>query len=380
MDVSELLAAPVRTGIQRVVRALLRHWPQTQRLYLCRFVAGRGLVMVPDAVLPWLTDATEAARNVAPGELARQVHALLDADAPAIPPGLPILVPELFFGAERCSAHRALLAADPGRVRYLLHDLIPWLYPGLIGVRGSAHLMPYLALLRDARMVCFTSNEVRHEFATRVRRMERPEAAALERVGPVFPLGADGPPVARQSFTPDRRTYLCIGSVDGRKNQAAVVAAFRQLWKAGSDARLVVVGRVFAQMLGEADELALREMEAEPRFSHLQDVGEDLLAELFGKARATIFVSRREGFGLPPVESLAAGVPVIVSTAVPSVAGLAPDGLVRLEEPTPDAIAAAVTLLESDQRAARLWAGAAKQVLPGWAGMAAALAGWMEGG
>ena len=384
VDVSELLAAPVRTGIQRVVRSLLRHWPAAGQVRLCRFVPGRGLVEVPDAVLPWLTDATEAARLASPDTLAQAIGALLDDAAPAIPPEPPILVPELFFDAARCAAHRALLAADPGRVRFLLHDLIPWLHPELIGVRGVAHLMPYLTLLRDARMVAFTSQAVRHEFATRIRRIGLPEgdarqAAALARVGPVVPLGADGPPIPRQQFSAARRTYLCVGSVDGRKNQAAVAAAFRQLWQAGSDARLIVVGRVFAQMEDGADARALRDLASDPRFTHLVDIDDTALAALYGQARATIFASHREGHGLPPIEGLRAGVPAIVTAATPSIADLPPAGQIRLEQPTAAAIAAAVTLLETDDGAARLWAAAATQTPPDWSSTAAALANWMSG-
>ncbi len=382
MDVTELLAAPVRTGIQRVVRALIRHWPKEggQSLQLCRFVPSRGMVMVNDAVLPWLTDATSAARAASAEQIAAQIAPILADTSRALPDDQPILVTELFFDRERCAEHRRLLNRDRHRITYLVHDLIPWLHPAMIGVKTSAHLMPYLSLVRDAGRVCFTSAPIREEFAARIRRRVELSAAELDDIGPVIPLGSNGPPVPRQSFSPERRTYLCIGSIDGRKNQESVIQAFRMLWGRGSDARLVIVGRVFDQVRLVGGDAPLRALANEPRFSHVMDIPDDAFADLYAQARATIFASWREGYGLPPMESLLAGVPVIVSAQTPSIANLPPLGHIRIDPPDARAIYDAVLQMETDNTAELLWQEAAALAMPSWDETAARLAAWFTRG
>jgi glycosyltransferase involved in cell wall biosynthesis len=67
----------------------------------------------------------------------------------------------------------------------------------------------------------------------------------------------------------------------------------------------------------------------------------------------------REGFGIPPVESLKAGVPVITLPQVPSVAILPPLGQIRLADTSAEAVANVVLALEDDRLAGWLWAEAA---------------------
>jgi glycosyltransferase involved in cell wall biosynthesis len=102
------------------------------------------------------------------------------------------------------------------------------------------------------------------------------------------------------------------------------------------------------------------------------------VAERIGRARATIYVSEAEGYGLPPVESLAVGVPVIVSASCPSVAMLEPSGMRRLDPVTPQAIAAAVLALEDDAVAAALWREGEMLKFGTWRDFAWMAAAWLD--
>lgn len=94
----------------------------------------------------------------------------------------------------------------------------------------------------------------------------------------------------------------------------------------------------------------------------LGPVSDGVLAGLYAGARLFAYVPLAEGFGLPPVEAMAAGVPVVAGTGVPSAAMALGRPAARLVDPTDvDAMAGALVEVASDEglRAALVAAGAA---------------------
>jgi glycosyltransferase involved in cell wall biosynthesis len=95
-------------------------------------------------------------------------------------------------------------------------------------------------------------------------------------------------------------------------------------------------------------------------------------------SRATIFASQAEGFGLPPLESLALGVPVIVSEGLPSIAMIEPPGQVRLAQPDAAGIRQAVLDMLDDTFARRKYEEIRGLNLPTWADLSRRLGQWIE--
>ena len=57
LDCTELYSNPIRTGIQRVVRELLRNWPPHRpAIHVARFIAGTGLVRLPPSTVRLLKE------------------------------------------------------------------------------------------------------------------------------------------------------------------------------------------------------------------------------------------------------------------------------------------------------------------------------------
>ena len=371
VDCTELYQNPVRTGIQRVVREVLRHWPKDgPDLYVSRFEHDRGLIRLPPRTVRLLAETDPAAAKLSHEDLIRRLrHSAVEADAGPLPADAVVFIPELFYDPTRCRFHEERLAVRPGSLALLVYDFLPYLRPGIFRIRSAAPLMHYLRLTRLAPHVGYISEQTRQDHQ---RRVLRGHGAPR---GPVLPLGADGLQLERQDWRPGRQAFVALGSLDGRKNQHLIVAAFAQLWQAGHDVPLTIVGRAFEGL----DLGWLAAARRFPQFRWLDGASDDDVRQVLRSARATIYASETEGFGLPPVESLAAGIPVIASAACPSVAMLPPTGTVRFEQTTPDGIAAAVLSLKNDAAAAALWAEAASVKLGTWQDFAKATVAWLDG-
>ena len=145
-------------------------------------------------------------------------------------------------------------------------------------------------------------------------------AIARDRIR-VVPLGVDAqwhlPPAAAAAASLASRGvhpgyFLHVGTLQPRKNLDALIDAYERLPHAVRARRqLIVVGKY-----GWAAE-ALRErlvsLRSADRVLWLEYVDAEALRALYHGARAFVFPSLAEGFGLPVVEALAAGVPVIAS-------------------------------------------------------------------
>jgi glycosyltransferase involved in cell wall biosynthesis len=99
--------------------------------------------------------------------------------------------------------------------------------------------------------------------------------------------------------------FLMVGNFAPYKNGTLALQALRRLGR--PEVRLVVVGRAAPEIFGAAAELAHAQVILAGR------VDDDALQALYRSARALVFPSRYEGFGIPPLEAFVNGCPVIAS-------------------------------------------------------------------
>jgi glycosyltransferase involved in cell wall biosynthesis len=114
---------------------------------------------------------------------------------------------------------------------------------------------------------------------------------------------------------------LYVGRLQARKNLPRLVDAFADLRKAGSRHKLLLVGKrdfMFKALSSHIQELGLQETVLMPGYVPTGD-----LPSFYGAADVFVYPSIYEGFGLPVLEAMACGVPVITSrgSALEEVAG-----------------------------------------------------------
>lgn len=143
------------------------------------------------------------------------------------------------------------------------------------------------------------------------------------------------------------RYLLCVGTLEPRKNLQLALRAYERLPAALREHYPLVLAGMpgwRAEQLAEPLQRALAG--GQVRLLGYQD--DSALAELFAGARLLLFPSLYEGFGLPVLEAMASGTPVILSrsSALPEVAG---DAGLYIDPLDDVACAAAIQLLVDDQ-------------------------------
>jgi glycosyltransferase involved in cell wall biosynthesis len=119
----------------------------------------------------------------------------------------------------------------------------------------------------------------------------------------------------------DRPFFLCVGGMSPNKNHARTLEAYARAVKDMPSAPMLVV----VSRRGNAGRLAARAVElgVGDRYLGIQTVTDEELVMLYNGASGLLFVSRAEGFGLPALEAMACGCPVVTSnvSAMPEVVG-----------------------------------------------------------
>lgn len=199
-----------------------------------------------------------------------------------------------------------------------VHDLLP-----LITVRRGART--FRERLRNA-MLARVLDGVRGAdawiVATEWLRIELAEWLGRDEGLHVIPYGVDeaffeAPTATREEtravleIPPSAFVVMHVGSVGARKNIPTVIEGVHGLVDAGEEAWLLQVGgRFTGEQTALIDRLGLR-----PRARSVGEAAEPLLRACYWAADALLFPSHYEGFGLPVLEAMASGLPVVCSGA-----------------------------------------------------------------
>jgi glycosyltransferase involved in cell wall biosynthesis len=285
-----------------------------------------------------------------------------------------VLVPEI-FSPSVASALPALFAAATGPRVALFHDAIALQFPEFATRSSSARFPGYLRELLAFDGVAAVSEASRESLVGYWRWLGVPRTPPVAAI----PLGVDPPaPCPANGAPAPVPTVLCVGSIEARKNHAALLDACEALWARGARFQLRVIGLTNAETGGPALERLGRLRSAGRPVRCEGPQGDEALEAAYRECAFTVYPSLAEGFGLPVAESLARGKPCVCRTdgALGEIAR--GGGCLGLGSAGPGEIAAAMgSLLESPAELASLEAAARTRHFKGWGQYASELLDWL---
>lgn len=382
LDLSHTAHTRARTGIQRVALALHKT------------LGAQALSVTHDPFLG-------AWRSLDPWETAQLAHSR---------------------GARRRRAHWPLFARWRGRVRRLAGRtddpalrgefsgaIVPEIFSPAVA-RGLPHLFsrvqgPRIALFHDAiplRFPEFTPPGTVARFPMYLQELLQFDGIAANSADSSSALTgfwhwlgiAHPPPVIALPFGVDSPAYpttddatslrglpcvLCIGTLEGRKNHEALLAACDELWTRGLRFELRLIGHV-NRHTGSAALARIHALQAAGRpLRYDGPVTDDEIDRAYAACAFSVYPSIAEGFGLPVIESLTHGKPCICSAHGALGESARGGGCLALASVDAAALAAAIArLLESPAELADLSAAARARTFRSWADYTRELTTWMH--
>jgi glycosyltransferase involved in cell wall biosynthesis len=185
-----------------------------------------------------------------------------------------------------------------------IHDVIPLDFPSFTRPSQTRRHRR-----RIATAAAFAGAVIVNSAATRAALLHRLGGSSTAPVA-IAPLGLDFADVP--AAAPDERPYfVCIGTIEARKNHGALLDVWRRLLAelGGHAPRLLVIGQ-----RGWGSQTVIKRLAGmRPAVIEHRDLPDTQVVRLLRGAVALLLPSLAEGFGLPVIEALALGVPVICS-------------------------------------------------------------------
>ncbi len=241
----------------------------------------------------------------------------------------------------------------PGAIKRItvIHDLTPLLLPHF-HIKNSqiAHQLFLPRILKRAAHVITNSEYTRKDLIEYSPQAASKSTAILLGKDPIFK--PDQKAAILKKYKLPKEYILFVGTLEPRKNLMVLLKAFEQLVKAkGSDTKLVLVGKKGWRIDSFMEALATssaRDHVILPGFVETAD-----LPALYTMAKVFVYPSLYEGFGLPILEAMACGTPVITSaiSSLPEVGG---DAALYFDPSSFEALGALLIKLLSDETQQKL--------------------------
>uniref|UniRef100_A0A832A530 Glycosyltransferase n=1 Tax=Desulfacinum infernum TaxID=35837 RepID=A0A832A530_9BACT len=319
VDVSAIVQHDLRTGIQRVTRAVLRelfeHTPAGWRI--------EPVYATMDQ------EGYRAARTFSAQFLGIPFDWARDEPVDAYEG-------DVFFGLDFHHSipvvqekHLLTWRKHGVRVFFLVYDLLPVLMPQHFPPGNSEIHKRWLQTVAKMDGAVCISKSVAQDVRAWLRSGEAgplPQpfslwawhlGADVENTQPTLGTPAQGAAVLDRFQ--DRPVFLMVGTIEPRKGHLQTLQAFESLWAEGIDAVLVVVGQEGWKDLPPPERRTIPQIverlnnhpQCGKRLFWLHRVSDEFLAVLYQKATCLLMASEAEGFGLPLVEAARYGLPII---------------------------------------------------------------------
>src|SRR5574343_125351 len=191
----------------------------------------------------------------------------------------------------------------------------------------------------------FSKQDILHYYPNKANSVSVVRGAA--RAG-FRPLSWEEKEQVKEAYTDGYEYFICVGGISPRKNMLNILKAFSLFKKwHKSNMKLVFAGRLAWQYQDFMEKLKTYKYRNDVVLTGY--VTDEILAKLTASSYAAIYVSHFEGFGLPMLEAMQSGVPVITAnnSSMPEVGG---EAALYADADEPDTIAAHMqTLYKNEQ-------------------------------
>jgi len=310
VDISSLVQKDHKTGIQRVVRSILREWlinpPENYRVEPIYATSTHGYRYAREFVNQFMGYETVGLAddpiNLAPGDF----FLGLDLNHHVTIFHRPFLKQLSSFGVD---------------IAFVVYDLLPIKYPQFWEPQHMVHRIhaEWLHVVTGLGATVCISQTVADDLKEWIK--VTPLLSVRKNCISWFHLGADIvnsiptkglPPnaIATIDRIKDHPSFLMVGTLEPRKGYTQVLDAFEQLWSTGVDANLVVVGKK-GWMVEKLIVRLRSHSELNNRLFWLEEISDEYLEKLYGSSICLLAASYCEGFGLPLIEAAQHKLPII---------------------------------------------------------------------
>jgi len=308
VDVSELIRRDAGTGIQRVVRNIIKEWiinpPKSYKVEPV-YATERGCYLYARAF----------------AEKFKGAATLSGGDEPiAYSAGDLFFVLDMQPEVQRAQASYYRHLREQGvEVKFMVYDLLCILQPEHFPKGAAENFFQWLKVVAESDGAICISQAVADELQGWMEAQEIPRlrpfkilanhlGADLDNGVPKDCLGVDKKIVPSQ--IKGSYSFLMVGTIEPRKGYNQVLDAFEYLWDTDGDVNLVIVGKV-GWMVDTLVRRLRNHAELGKRLFWLDGISDDHLEMIYAESSCLIAASYGEGFGLPLIEAAQNKMPII---------------------------------------------------------------------
>ncbi len=309
VDISELVQRDARTGIQRVVRNVLREWLENP---------PEGYRIEP--VYATNTEPYKYARKFITNFVGAHEENVVDEPIDYAPG-------DLFFGLDfqpQIQVTQAeffkFLRQQGVTVKFMVYDLLCIQMPHFFPLNSDKNFLTWLNVVLESDGAVCISNSVAKELTYLVNKNQSDKRRRLFTID-VNHLGADllgeqssidihQYSILKLEKITSKVSFLMVGTLEPRKGHLQVLDAFEALWKAGHNINLVIAGKK-GWMVDDLVTRISEHSELNKRLFWFNGISDEYLEMLYKESTCLIAASYGEGFGLPLIEAAQHKLPII---------------------------------------------------------------------
>ena len=312
VDVSVLIERDAKTGIQRVVRNILREWllnpPQGYSVQPVYASMGQPYRYARQFTRKFLNQVSQK----------DEVDNIVEFSEGDSFIGLDLLYPHL---AIKHAGFYQLMRNHGVNVQFVVYDLLPILLPQhTVAGAPEAHTQWLKIVAQSNGAICISQS-----VAKELKHWLQKESISTSVHFKVnwFHLGADPEKGSlNPSDTPDsivsntldllasKPSFLCVGTLEPRKGHLQTLEAFEYLWSQGLDINLVFVGKK-GWKVEQLVERVKGHLELNKRLFWFDGISDALLSDIYKSCSCLVAASEGEGFGLPLIEAAHHEIPIL---------------------------------------------------------------------